>query len=196
LKIASPGVPDFYQGNELWSFHLVDPDNRSPVDYESRRRLLSKLRPKSESDAAALLDRLVERPCDGAIKLYVTSRALTFRKAHRHLFAQGSYIPMQLDGSRGRHAVAFARASEDEVLLALTGRFFLKLRNSSGNPVGESVWNDTRAVLPKRFAQRRFEDVLSGQIIEAQQHNGNAVIPLARAFEHCPAALLFARSSD
>ncbi len=196
LKIASPGVPDFYQGNELWSFHLVDPDNRAPVDYESRRQLLAKLHAQSRSDAAALMDQLVEHPCDGAIKLHVTSRALKFRQAHRRLFAEGSYIPMQLLGSRGRHAIAFARASGNEVLLALAGRFFLKLRNSNGNPVGETVWTDTRAVLPKQFQQRRFEDVLTGQVIEAQKPNGNAVIPLARAFEHCPVALLFARSGD
>ena len=180
LKIASPGVPDFYQGNELWAFDLVDPDNRAPVNYELRRQLLAKLHAQSRSDAAALMDQLVEHPCDGAIKLHVTSRALKFRQAHRRLFAEGSYIPMQLLGSRGRHAIAFARASGNEVLLALAGRFFLKLRNSNGNPVGETVWTDTRAVLPKQFQQRRFEDVLTGQVIEAQKPNGNAVIPLAR----------------
>jgi (1->4)-alpha-D-glucan 1-alpha-D-glucosylmutase len=196
LKIASPGVPDFYQGNELWSFHLVDPDNRGPVDYESRRELLSKLRAKSPDDPAALMDRLVAHPCDGAIKLYVTSRALRFRKDHRHLFQVGTYVPLLVDGGHARHGIAFARASEEEILIALAGRFFLKLRDSRGIPVGENVWGDTRVVLPKQFEQRRFEDVLTGGTIEVQEHNGNAVIPLARAFEHCPVALLYARGAS
>src|SRR5579864_9392095 len=87
LKIASPGVPDFYQGNELWSFQLVDPDNRDPVDFERRRKMLSKLRGKKDADTAALMDRLMSSPCDGAIKLFITHRALSFRRDHKELFA-------------------------------------------------------------------------------------------------------------
>ncbi len=112
LKIASPGVPDFYQGNELWSLHLVDPDNRQPVDFDRRRKMLSKLREKEAADPAALMDRLMSNPCDGAIKLFITHRALRFRRDHRQLFAAGSYIPLAADGSRSNHVVAFARPVE------------------------------------------------------------------------------------
>ena len=107
LKIASPGVPDFYQGNDLWAFDLVDPDNRRAVNYDVRRQMLKSLQEQAERDRAALVDRLRENPCDGAIKLYVTSEALRFRRDHRDLFAQGSYTALAAEGNRARHAVAF-----------------------------------------------------------------------------------------
>ncbi len=107
LKIASPGVPDFYQGNDLWAFDLVDPDNRRAVNYDVRRQMLKSLREQADRDRAALLDRLRENPCDGAIKLYVTSEALRFRREHRDLFAQGSYTALAAEGNRERHVLAF-----------------------------------------------------------------------------------------
>src|SRR3984957_21348957 len=110
VKIASPGVPDFYQGSELWSFHLVDPDNRQPVDYEVRSQMARKLQNEGEKDPAALLARLTNRPCDGAIKLFLTSRALRFRREQFDLFAEGSYLPLAAKGRRSNHVIAFARA--------------------------------------------------------------------------------------
>jgi (1->4)-alpha-D-glucan 1-alpha-D-glucosylmutase len=129
LKIASPGVPDFYQGNEIWAFDLVDPDNRRPVNYESRRKMLASLRAQAGSDRAALIDRLGENPCDGAIKMFITSEALRFRREHADLFGLGSYTGLPAEGSRERHVIAFSRATEKEMVVALTGRFFLKLSN-------------------------------------------------------------------
>ena len=112
LKIASPGVPDFYQGSELWNFHLVDPDNRQPVDFESRIEILARLRAEAGIDPGALVSRLTGNPCDGAIKLYITSRALQFRKNQFELFAKGVYVPLVAQGSKANHLVAFARAFE------------------------------------------------------------------------------------
>ncbi len=112
LKIASPGVPDFYQGNDLWAFDLVDPDNRRAVNYDVRRQMLKSLHEQAARDRAALVDRLRENPCDGAIKLYVTSQALRFRRDHRDLFAQGSYTALAAEGNRARQRRGLlARAS-------------------------------------------------------------------------------------
>ena len=80
LKVASPGVPDFYQGSELWSFELVDPDNRHPVDFEARKQMAAELREAAGRDREALVSRLAGNPCDGGIKFYITSRALNFRR--------------------------------------------------------------------------------------------------------------------
>jgi (1->4)-alpha-D-glucan 1-alpha-D-glucosylmutase len=189
LKVASPGMPDFYQGNELWCFDLVDPDNRRPVNFELRREMLAKLRPKAGSDTAALVERLAGSPCDGAIKLYVTSRALRLRKDHRELFAQGSYIPLTATGNRANHAVGFARSLAGKTVIALAGRFFLRLLNSHAAPAGE-VWGNTAAVLPRKIEQQCFQNVFTGQIVSIEQRDGEAAIPLAKAFSHCPVALL------
>lgn len=193
LKIASPGVPDFYQGNELWSFHLVDPDNRNPVDFDQRRKMLAMLREREQGDPAELLNRLMSNPCDGAIKMFVTQRALSFRLDHRQLFAAGSYVPLVADGSRWNHVVAFARQWNGQTMLALGSRFFLKLRNSHLGPTGE-VWGNTVVLLPKKIKHGSFQDILSGQTVTVEQRDGEAALPLAPVFSHCHVALLFART--
>jgi (1->4)-alpha-D-glucan 1-alpha-D-glucosylmutase len=195
LKMASPGVPDFYQGNELWSFHLVDPDNRDPVDFDRRRKMLAKLREKEDADPAALMDRLVSSPCDGAIKLFVTHRALRFRTYHRQLFAAGSYIPLVADGNRSNHVVAFARQWNGQMVIALAGRFFLKIRNSHPAPIGD-VWGNTGILLPKKIKHGSFQDVLTGQTYTAEERDGEASLCLAKVFARCPVALLFAENPN
>ena len=94
LKLTSPGIPDIYQGNELWDFSLVDPDNRRPVDYASRAEILNTMLPMLE-DRADDLDRqvadLLAHAIDGRIKMYVTARLLRHRRSHPELFKLGSY---------------------------------------------------------------------------------------------------------
>jgi len=194
LKIASPGVPDFYQGADLWSFDLVDPDNRRPVNYDLRRQMLKSFEQHAAPDRAALVDRLRENPCDGAIKLYVTRQALRFRRDHRDLFAQGSYTALTAEGNRARHVVAFSRATANEILIALTGRFFLKLCNSHSKPIGE-MWGNTTVALPKRTEHKIFRDIFTGKTITAEHREGGPFLPVNKIFSHCPVALLFAASA-
>jgi len=189
LKVASPGVPDFYQGNELWCFDLVDPDNRRPVDFEERRTMLSKLRTKPDSDLGALMEKLVASRCDGALKLYLTSRALAFRKDHGDLFTKGSYHALAASGNRAHHAVAFARTLAGETVIAVVARFFIKLCNSHRSPMGDT-WGNTVITLPDKIGQQSFRDVFTGETIEVTRREGEAVIPLAKVFSHCPVALL------
>src|SRR5439155_21827535 len=103
--IASPGVPDFYQGTELWDFSLVDPDNRRPVDFELRARLLEEVR--------ALPDprELYSKWEDGRIKMFVTHAALKARRENPELFAGGEYAALKAEGSKAGHLCAFARRS-------------------------------------------------------------------------------------
>ncbi len=194
LKIASPGVPDFYQGNDLWAFDLVDPDNRRAVNYDLRRQMLKNLREQAARDRAALVDRLRENLCDGAIKLYVTSEALRFRRDHRDLFAQGSYTALPAEGNRDRHIVAFARIMANQTLVAIAGRFFLKLCNSHSKPISD-VWGNTAVALPKKMAHPTFRDVFTGESITAEHSEGGLVLPLSKVFSHCPVALLFSESA-
>ncbi len=194
LKIASPGGPDFYQGNDVWAFDLVDPDNRRAVNYDLRRQMLKNLREQSALNRAALLDRLRENPSDGAIKVYVTSEALRFRRDHRDLFAQGSYIALGAEGNRERHVLAFARAPQTQTLIAVAGRFFLKLCNCQNKPIGDT-WGYTTIALPKKAAHHSFRDVFSGETVTAEEREGGLFLPVSKIFSHCPVALLFAESA-
>jgi (1->4)-alpha-D-glucan 1-alpha-D-glucosylmutase len=195
LKVASPGLPDFYQGNELWCFDLVDPDNRRPVDFVLRRRMLSQLQEQASRGKASLVERLAASPCDGAIKLYTSSVALRLRRDMQDLFVRGSYTPLTVTGNRANHAVGFARSLAGKTVIALAGRFFLRLFNGHPAPTGD-VWGNTALTLPKKIGQPRFQEVLTGRNIASEQREDGAVIPLAQAFSHCPAALLVSQETD
>lgn len=130
LKLTVPGVPDLYQGTELWDFSLVDPDNRRPVDYEHRRRLLCTLQERccdAGSDRRALVRELLETRADGRIKLYVISETLRFRRIHPQLFQQGDYLPVEGAGARQEHLCAFARRHAGHTLIVAVPRFFSRL---------------------------------------------------------------------
>jgi (1->4)-alpha-D-glucan 1-alpha-D-glucosylmutase len=188
LKIAAPGVPDFYQGSELWDFSLVDPDNRRPVDYGRRRALLRTLQGgepgapgASARDLPALAERLLAAPEDGRVKMLVVSRALTFRRSEPAPFQHGSYEPLQTAGTHAERAVAFARVHHDRAVIAVVGRHFTKL---SGPPVG-AAWGDTRLQLPEALVGRRWRNVLTEATLAAGRAH-----PLREIFAHLPVALL------
>ena len=190
LKIASPGVPDFYQGNEIWNFSLVDPDNRRPVDYSSIRSMLEKLDDGGQGDPAELVARLMRDPSDGGIKLYVTSRALRLRRENRDLFRKGSYLPMRIAGSRQKHIVAFARTMGRRCAIAVAGRFFLEMGGGRLVPVGEDAWRDTLILLRKGVVSRTFLDVVTRRRIGVDTFDGKLALSAAKVFSHLPVALL------
>src|SRR5262249_42633770 len=119
VKVTAPGVPDFYQGTELWDLSLVDPDNRRPVEWPLRARLLNDLVKEIESSTnlAGLARRLLETREDGRIKLYLTRQALVFRRARALLFERGEYRPLDAQGPLSEHVCAFARVGDDGVAL-------------------------------------------------------------------------------
>jgi (1->4)-alpha-D-glucan 1-alpha-D-glucosylmutase len=190
LKIASPGVPDFYQGSELWDFSLVDPDNRRPVDFDLHRRLMSQLIEGEKGDLAELVRRLLHNPGDGAIKLYLTRRALRFRKANRSLFAQGHYYPLKADGDRRTHVVAFARKKRATTVIVIAARFFLSLGCHPEMPLGDSVWGGSALPLPQNLPADVYSDIFTGQQVPVLSQGGRRHIHLPNAFLHLPVALL------
>jgi (1->4)-alpha-D-glucan 1-alpha-D-glucosylmutase len=151
LKIAAPGVPDFYQGTELWQFSLVDPDNRRPVDYKRRSAMLDELRRRESEDRIALVRELAADPQRDEMKLLVTYRSLAFRRSHRELFARGEYIPLSARGACAAHVIAFARRLEDEWAVAVAPRWM--------SQVGE--WGDTE-IVPPANAPAEWSDCLTG----------------------------------
>lgn len=190
LKIASPGVPDFYQGSEIWDFSLVDPDNRRPVDYAQRIGLMRRLRELEARGAAALLEEALSDPADGLLKLYVTSRALCFRKSHRDLLTQGSYTPLRAAGDRQNHVIAFARTLDHRTVIAVAGRFFMALGAERGIPVGEPAWGDSTLVLRRDLARPAFRDVFTQSTIRTVHHNERHSLPLSEVLSRLPVALL------
>jgi (1->4)-alpha-D-glucan 1-alpha-D-glucosylmutase len=194
LKITSPGVPDLYQGNELWCFNLVDPDNRGPVDFELRRKILAK-QTKPGVSRTTLVEQLATHPCDGAIKLYITSQALKLRKESRDLFARGSYLPLTVEGDSANHAVGFARTLDGKTAIVLVGRFFLRMMNSSPSPPA-SAWKNTTAWLPPELAGQNFRDAFTDRSIPMESQDGKTAISLETAFSSCPVAFLLSQPSS
>ena len=162
IKLTSPGVPDTYQGNELWDFSLVDPDNRRPVDYERREALLSTLE-ASAADPEGLLRDLLAHLHDGRAKLYVVWRLLQLRRAHEALFTDGSYSAVRTSGARAKHLIAFARRNGGETAVTISPRLFAGLGVAGGSlPCGATTWGDTRIELPFVKDGTVLLDVLGG----------------------------------
>lgn len=189
LKITSPGVPDFYQGTEVWDFSLVDPDNRRPVDYRCRREALNGLRHLQPFDEGRLIEQLMENPSHGLAKLFVTSRALCFRKSNPELFANGSYVPLRAAGERQNHVISFARILGGRSVIVVAARFFMELGAAGRVPLGPEVWGDSALLLRRDLSRAAYRDVFSHATVEAKR-NGKQSLPLAEVFAHLPVALL------
>jgi (1->4)-alpha-D-glucan 1-alpha-D-glucosylmutase len=188
LKTTAPGVPDFYQGTELWSLTLVDPDNRRQVDYEHRRALLASLRETGAGDATAFVKELLERPEDGRVKMYVTSRALNFRRERAELFSRGEYAPLNARGRRAGNVLAFARARNEEACVAIAARFFTRLGVGVEGSLALSAeaWGDTTLPLGESGAGR-WRDTFTGREFDA---GDGGALRLSEVLSPLPVALL------
>ena len=190
LKIACPGIPDFYQGNELWELRLVDPDNRHRVDFDQRRQVLEQLqRQASQAHRGELCSDLVANYQDGRIKMWVTLQALNFRREHPDLFRAGAYIPLAAaTEEKQEHLVAFARAHEDHVAVVVVPRLSCTLmRGRLQSPLGEA-WGNAALQLPPETMGARLLNIFTGEVLPA---NGRTV-PCRDLFAHFPVALLAA----
>ncbi|HEX6289660.1 MAG TPA: malto-oligosyltrehalose synthase [Herpetosiphonaceae bacterium] len=192
LKLTSPGLPDIYQGNEIWDLSLVDPDNRRPVDYAQRAAMLAALDQRlddARTDVPAFVRDLVEHKVDGCIKLYVIQRTLRFRRAHPELFAEGSYLPLEARGTHAEQIVAFARRKDEAELLVVVPRLVTRLSGEASAPIG-GVWEGDLLVLPDATPGATYTHLLTNQRITAIEQDGICGLPLAAIFTNVPVALL------
>ncbi|HKW66250.1 MAG TPA: malto-oligosyltrehalose synthase [Terriglobales bacterium] len=189
MKITAPGVPDFYQGNELWEFRLVDPDNRHRVDFALRERLLSELlRQSGEDRLLELCSDLMANYQDGRIKMWVTMRALNFRREHHELFRSGSYTPLTTTNEKQEHVAAFARSYEDRSMVVAVPRFsYTLMRGRVQPPIGE-VWGNAELQLPAEVLGTRLLNIFTGEEFPV---NGRT-LPCRQLFAFFPVALLSA----
>jgi (1->4)-alpha-D-glucan 1-alpha-D-glucosylmutase len=184
LKIMAPGVPDFYQGTEVWDFSLVDPDNRRPVDFPRRRAALRRLDADAEEDLPALLEDLRSRWQDGRIKLYLISRALRVRASRPELFARGLYLPLDARGGESSRVIALARHRGDDWILAAVPRQVARWQSEEA-PLGDFPLGDTSLSLPPE-APRRWRDALTGETRAAE----GDILSVRRLFHRFPVCLL------
>lgn len=171
LKFTVPGVPDVYQGNELWDFSLVDPDNRRPVDYASRRKRLAQLQEdfKQAPRRGERLRQLAERIEDGDAKLFLTWRLLTLRREQPALFQQGSYQALSVEGPHAAHLCAFMRSHEGVTLVVLAPRLFARLLRDQSS-LAAFNWEGTRVEMPAAAAE--YRNWLSGEALKTREHDG------------------------
>jgi (1->4)-alpha-D-glucan 1-alpha-D-glucosylmutase len=197
LKVTLPGVADVYQGGELWDFSLVDPDNRRPVDYALRQRMLSELKERLAVEEGHRLPSLARdltvAKDDGRIKLYVTYRALHCRRDHPGLFAEGEYLPAQASGARQDYLFAFTRLLRGQRALVVVPRLLAELVHNGSLPLGEEVWQDTRIILPAARPGEHWTNLFTGEVLTTEEDAGRPVLPAALLFANFPVALLLAR---
>ena len=193
LKLTSPGVPDIYQGNELWDFSLADPDNRRPVDYQRRRILLEGLKAHFAVDSDQCAERasaLLQTMEDGRIKLYLTWRTLEVRRQCEILFRDGDYLPLRAEGIRGEHICSFARCNKEAALVIVAPRLFYALVGDGDRiPVGTEVWADTHIDLPQNLAGKTWKNVFTNETLCSIAPEGGR-LEVAALLARFPYALL------
>jgi (1->4)-alpha-D-glucan 1-alpha-D-glucosylmutase len=194
LKLTSPGVPDTYQGSELWDLSLVDPDNRRPVDYEARSTHLRSLQERlgAGTPRAQLARELYASPEDGAIKLYLIATVLTHRRENSSLYSEGSYTPLTFEGAHRLRVVAFARDQKGQAVLAVAPRLARALMGDAAltPPLGRTVWGDTRLLLPHCLLADRWRDLLTDNVVRTRTKGDVYFLELGEVFSSLPFALL------
>ncbi len=187
LKSTCPGIPDFYQGTELWDLNLVDPDNRRPVNFQKRQETLSEI---SQLDALAASE-LLECPEDGKAKMYVIIKALQFRRKMKQLFEEGSYVPLVVKGERKKNIVAFARRKGNLFCIIIVPRFFTELiKPDEVWHKAEIGWGDTSISLETAYT--KLTDVLTNRTLRSE----GGSLQVKDVLSAFPVALLFSGEQD
>ena len=175
LRLTSPGVPDIYQGNEIWDFSLVDPDNRRPVDYKHRREMLA-------SVAKAKPEEFLQSWPDGRIKMFLTQRMLQFRRGHVDLFQNGNYLPLRASGNLADCCISFARQLNDEWMVVIAPRLSSRI---GFPPVGER-WKDTSLELPETFSLGNMREFFTNRPVRFDSRR----LDIAEALSVLPFAVI------
>jgi len=185
VKLTSPGVPDIYQGAELWNLALVDPDNRAAVDFDKRISILQGLKELERKDFHALIKDILSHREDGRIKLFVTERVLGIRKKQSRLYLHGGYIPIKAEGKFKEHIISFARTYRGSWGITVAPRFLTSMLGEGKIPVGREVWGDTCIIMPSD-APKAFKDMFTNRTLVSKKNS----IPVYELFSVFPLSLL------
>jgi (1->4)-alpha-D-glucan 1-alpha-D-glucosylmutase len=184
LKLTCPGIPDFYQGTELWDLSLVDPDNRRPVAFDRRKEYLSFIKEKIPQNILELIKQLLAAKEDGRIKLFLIHRALYERENNRDIFLNGEYIPLNIEGIYKDCIIAFARQYQGQTAIVVVPRFLTRVVKEGDVPLGKDVWKDTAIFLPPDYPYA-WEDAITSQKI-----NGGNTLSVGEILKYFPVSLL------
>jgi (1->4)-alpha-D-glucan 1-alpha-D-glucosylmutase len=196
LKFVTPGVPDFYQGTELWDWSLVDPDNRRPVDFTARRKLCNAMMPlftdvgASAEERAALLAELLENWHDGRVKLFLTVTGLRLRRMLPDLFLHGEYAPLEAAGDFADQVVAIGRRFEDKLFIAVVPRLVGRLGLNDAMPMGQEAWRSTRLKIPGVWRTTPYRNLITLESLQPDNQEGVFGLQLADILNKFPVAFL------
>ncbi|MFM9267654.1 malto-oligosyltrehalose synthase [Tychonema sp. BBK16] len=187
LKITAPGVPDIYQGTEFWDLSHVDPDNRRPVDFQRRIKVLREIKAQATTNILELIEELISTKEDARIKLFLTARILEARKQYLQVFQSGSYQPLEVVGTFKENIIAFARSYEDTTVIVIAPRFLTGIVKPEEMPIGKNIWQDTKLELSEEMPSV-WKDAITNQMVES-----NGQLAIGEALNYFPCALLISQ---
>jgi (1->4)-alpha-D-glucan 1-alpha-D-glucosylmutase len=193
LRLTAPGVPDTYQGTELWDYSLVDPDNRRPVDFGLRISLLEDLERRFSQDEglSERVGELLNTMTDGRAKLYLVWRCLGLRREYPELFEGGDYLPLEAMGEGKDRLCVFARRDRRHTIVAVAPRLLAGL-SEDGRPFENALWSQTLIEVPAR----RLRNLLTGERLTARSESGGYVLAAAEVLERFPVGLLLEEAAE
>jgi len=186
LKMTAPGIPDFYQGSELFEFTLVDPDNRQPVNFAIQQEKLRMIQENSKINLSLTQQKFVQNIEEGSLKLFLIWRVLNFRKLQKILFEEGDYVPLNVEGEMAKHLVAFQRSYGKKQCIVIVARFFYLLLKKSPDLDPSRMGENTRVNL-SFMLQGSWMDVISGRLFNFE---GIQKLTISQVFENYPFILL------
>ncbi|MEH3112862.1 malto-oligosyltrehalose synthase [Pedobacter terrae] len=187
LKFTCPGIPDIYQGTELWDLSLVDPDNRRPVDFDNRTNLLASF------DDPVDFKKLLKERSSGKIKMWLTQTLLAIRKSEAEVFERGAYLPLQVQGKYSQHICAFARQYEQQWLITVVPLGFAKCCKNQNVTADNFDWEDTEVLLPND-APLSWQNLLTAKKeYKDPLHKG---VQISQLFHQVPLAVIKLTSGD
>jgi len=191
LKIICPGLPDFYQGSELWDLRLVDPDNRQPVDFDRRKILLAAIKSSGGSPSAEFLEQITRNWRDARVKLYLIWKALAFRRDNAALFCQGDFTAVPSSGRRAENVTAFARHHDGSWTIAIVPRWLNRSTTQGASASEPKFWANTEVSIPAA-APTNWHNILTGERLTTVSRRRKQSLLVSEVFRNFPVALLSA----
>ncbi|HEU0111810.1 MAG TPA: malto-oligosyltrehalose synthase [Flavisolibacter sp.] len=188
LKFTCPGVPDVYQGCELWDFSFVDPDNRRPVDYKKRDTLLQDL--QDHFNTENLFSKLWQKRYNAQIKLWLTHKLLQLRESEQLLFSRGEYFPLETKGIYSENVFAFARKQHRSWCIIAIPLHTVSLCQLQQKEINEIDWENTKLILPKGL------DIVWENLLDNKKDSFGEHIEVSQLFQHQPFAILKGKQSS
>jgi len=201
IKFTAPGVPDIYQGCELWDFSLVDPDNRRPVDFDLRQKYIDEMQKLASLESEqrrtgvrALCDNLE----DGRAKLMIVRTALALRGRWSDVFQLGRYVPLTIRGEHSAHLCAYARIAGGRSVITVASRFFAGLLDEAelpSLPLGESIWGNTTLDIPFHKPDSQYICAFTGKTLNPHQMLSGWCLPIAQVLADFPVGLIYGENA-